>query len=150
MKATIALCALTLFSGAMIPAIAAANGALSKSLGGNIPYATLTLFVVGMLIAGASILLHGARPPELAAFRSAPWWAYTSGFIMAFYAFTITFVAPRLGVGTAIALILIGQVIGSLLIDNYGLMRSLVFPLTGARVVGAVLMAAGAYVAMKR
>jgi bacterial/archaeal transporter family-2 protein len=53
-------------------------------------------------------------------------------------------------VGTAIALILIGQVIGSLAIDHYGLLRSLVFPLTGARVVGAVLMAAGAFIAMRR
>jgi transporter family-2 protein len=58
--------------------------------------------------------------------------------------------SPRLGVGTAIALVVSGQVIMALAIDHYGLMRSLTFALTPARVVGALLMIAGVFLALRR
>ena len=67
---------------------------------------------------------------------------------MAFYVFTITFLAPRLGVGTAIALIVAGQVVAALTIDHFGLLRSLTFPLTPARLVGAALMVVGVFLAL--
>src|SRR5438270_2002144 len=119
MKATLALCALTLFSGALIPVQAAANAALSRSLGG-IPYAALSLFLLAAIVTGAGILISGSGAPSVSALRAAPWWGYAGGFIITFYIFTITFVAPRLGVGTAIALIVTGQIIAALAIDHFG------------------------------
>src|SRR4051812_38147811 len=150
MKATLALCLLTLVSGALIPIQAAANAALSRSFGGNIPFAALSLFLVATLVTGAGILITGGKPPEMAALRGAPWWGFAGGFIVTFYIFTITFVAPRLGVGTAIALIVTGQIIAALTIDHFGLLRSMVFPITGARIFGAILMGVGAFIAMRR
>ncbi len=72
------------------------------------------------------------------------------GLIVALYVLTITFLAPRLGVGTAVALIVTGQVLDALLIDHFGLLRSLTFPLTAARLAGAVLMIAGVFLALRR
>lgn len=52
MKTTSLLWLLALVSGALIPAQAAANAALSRSIHGNVPFAAMTLLVVA---AGATI-----------------------------------------------------------------------------------------------
>jgi transporter family-2 protein len=86
----------------------------------------------------------------LADLREAPWWSFSGGLIVAFYVLTITFLAPRLGVGTAIALIVTGQVLAALTIDHFGLLRSLTVSLTPTRMVGAILMVVGVFLALKR
>jgi transporter family-2 protein len=150
MKTTFLLWLLALFSGALIPVQAAANAALSKSIHGNVSFAALTLFAVAALVTAVSVLAAGLPFPSVAELRAAPWWSYTGGLIVAFYVFTITFLAPRLGVGTAIALIVTGQIAAALAIDHFGLLRSLTFPLTMSRVAGAVLMVVGAVLALRR
>jgi transporter family-2 protein len=134
----------------LIPVQAAANAALSRSLNSNVPFAALTLFLVATAAAALGLVVAGATIPGPAALSAAPWWSYTGGLIVAFYVFTITFLAPRLGIGNAIALVVTGQVMAALLIDHYGLLRSLTFPLTPARVLGAILMASGVFLALRR
>jgi bacterial/archaeal transporter family-2 protein len=150
MKATSLLWLLALVAGALIPVQAAANAALSKSLGGNVPLAAMILFVVAGTVTAAGLLVAGGDLPAAGALRGAPWWSYLGGLVVAFYVFSITFLAPRLGVGTAISLIVTGQVIAALTIDHFGLLRSLPFPLTLARLVGAVLMIVGVFLALRR
>ena len=150
MKTISMLWLLALAAGALIPVQAAANAALSKSIGGNVPFAALTLFIVAVMATVVGTLLTGQQVPSAAALRSAPWWGYIGGLIVAFYVFTITFLAPRLGVGTAISLIVTGQVMAALTIDHFGLLRSLTFPLTPPRILGAALMTLGAFLALRR
>ena len=150
MKTTSLLWLLALVAGALIPIQAAANAALSKSIQGNVPFAALTLFVVAGVASAAVVLLAGSPIPPTAIWRAAPWWSYLGGFIVAFYVLSITFLAPRLGVGTAISLIVAGQIVAALTIDHFGLLRSPVFPLTLTRLVGAVLMAVGVFLALRR
>jgi bacterial/archaeal transporter family-2 protein len=150
MKPTSLLWLLALISGALIPVQAAANAALSRSIHGNVPFAALTLFVLAAITTAVSLTVIGAPVPSLAELRSAPWWGYTGGLIVAFYVFTITFLAPRVGVGNAIALIVTGQVVAALAIDHFGLLHSLVFPLTPSRLLGAALMVIGVFLALRR
>ena len=150
MKTTSLFWLLAFVAGALIPVQAAANAALSKSLQGNVAFAALTLFVVAGAVSAGAALLAGGQMPTAAALRAAPWWSYLGGVIVAFYVFTITFLAPRLGVGTAISLIVTGQIVAALTIDHFGLLRSLTFPLTPTRLVGAVLMAVGVFLALRR
>src|SRR5690349_14966276 len=119
MKTTSMLWLLALVAGALIPVQAAANAALSKSINSNVSFAALTLFVVASIATVIGTFVNSAETPTLAAFRSAPWWSYIGGLIVGFYVFTITFLAPRLGVGTAISLIVTGQVIAALTIDHF-------------------------------
>ena len=150
MKTTFWLWLLAFVAGALIPVQAAANAALSKSIQGNVPFAALTLFVVAGVATAAGALLAGGQIPSGAALRAAPWWSYLGGLIVAFYVFTITFLAPRLGVGTAIALVVAGQIAAALAVDHFGLLRSLTFPLTSVRLVGAALMVVGVFLALRR
>ncbi len=150
MTATPLLWLLALVSGALIPVQAASNTELSRSLGGNVPFAALILFVVAAAATAAAVLAAGKGVPAWTDLRGAPWWSYGGGLIVAVYVLTITFLSPRLGVGTSIALIVTGQVMSALAIDHYGLMRSLTFALTPTRVAGGILMVVGAFLALRR
>ena len=150
MKATVLLWLMAIVSGALIPVQAASNAALSKAIQGNVPFAALTLFVVAAAATALATLALGQGLPAWSDLAKVPWWSYSGGFIVAFYVFTITFLSPRLGVGTAIALIVTGQVVSALTIDHFGLMRSLTFGLTPTRAAGAALMIAGAFLALRR
>jgi bacterial/archaeal transporter family-2 protein len=147
---TLVLGLLALVAGALIPVQAAANATLSKSLQGSVGYAALTLFVVAGAITLAAVLVTRTPLPAGDQFRAAPLWSYVGGVIVATYVLTITFLAPRLGIGAAIALIVTGQILAALLIDHFGLMRSLQFPLTPSRIMGGALMILGAFLALRR
>jgi transporter family-2 protein len=150
MSATVLLWCLALVSGALIPVQAASNAALSRAIGTNVPFAALTLFLLAALATGLAMIVAGKGLPSAAALKEAPWWSFSGGPIVAFYVFTITFLSPRLGVGTSIALIVAGQVLSALAIDHFALLRSLSFALTPTRAVGAALMIVGAFLALRR
>ncbi|HEX5049431.1 MAG TPA: DMT family transporter [Gammaproteobacteria bacterium] len=150
MKTTLLLSLLALISGALIPVQAASNAALSRTIGGNVPFAALTLFLVAAAASAVVVLVQGQGLPVSKALAESPWWSFSGGPIVAFYVFTITFLSPRLGVGNAIALIVAGQVFSALTIDHFGLMRSLVFTLTPTRIAGAALVVVGVFLALRR
>ncbi len=150
MKTAPLLWSLALMTGALIPVQAAANAALSKSLQGNIAFVALILFVVAAGVALLMLSSTGSRVPHWEQLRSAPPWSYAGGLIVAAYVLVITFLAPRLGVGTAIALIVTGQILAAVAIDHFGWLRSLTFPLTAGRALGAFLMIVGAFLALRR
>jgi bacterial/archaeal transporter family-2 protein len=150
MPTTALLCLLAFAAGALIPVQAAANVALSKSIEDNVAFAALTLFIVAGATALLAVVLLGARFPPPSALRAAPAWSYVGGLIVASYVLTITFLVPRLGVGTAISFIVAGQIAAALVIDHFGLLRSLTVPLSPVRVLGAALMVAGVFLALRR
>lgn len=150
MKTTSLLWLLAFVAGALIPVQAAANAALSKSLGGNVPFSALILSAVAMMANAVALLLARAPVPSAGALGSAPWWSYLGGLIVAFYVLVITFLAPRIGIGTAISFIVTGQIFAALTIDHFGLLRSLIFPVTPVRLLGAGFMAVGVFLALRR
>lgn len=145
MRQIISLVLLALFSGALIPVQAAANGALSKSVG----YTAFVLFGVGFAMVVLYIVLTRTPPPTLIAMRGTPLWTYIGGLVIATYVLTITYVAPRLGLGLSISLILAGQIVSAVIIDHFGLLRASVVPLTLARAVGVLLIIAGVILARR-
>ena len=62
---------------------------------------------------------------------------------MAFYILSITFVAPRFGLGNAILVVLLGQIVSAAIIDATGLMGLAAREVTPTRVLGLIVMAVG-------
>ena len=142
------LCLLALVIGALIPAQAAANAALSRAVGG-IAFSSLVLFGVALMTVSIFALVTHPSAPNMSSFAAAPAFGYVGGLIVASYVLAITYLAPRLGVGTAIAFVVTGQILSSALIDHYGLLNSNVHPLDARRLLGIVLLIAGAFLAKK-
>ena len=73
----------------------------------------------------------------------APWWAWVGGLLGAVYVLATIVIIPRLGAATTVGLILAGQVIASIVIDHFGLIRVPVHELNVPRLAGAVLIVVG-------
>jgi len=63
---------------------------------------------------------------------------------------TITFAGSRLGTTATVALIIAGNLTMAVIIDRFGLFGLQRIPLHAYRIVGLVLLAAGAALALKR
>ncbi len=65
------------------------------------------------------------------------------GFFVAFYVLSVTWIAPRFGVGNAVFCVLLGQMLAASVIDHFGLFGAVVRPLNLMRASGIGLMALG-------
>src|SRR6218665_2832463 len=120
MKNDLVYLGLALITGALIPIQAATNAAFSKSIGN--PLTTgLMVFIIGLIGMLLFILVSRTALPTPGQLAAAPAYSYIGGIIVATYVVMITILAPRIGVGTAIALIVTGQIICAVLIDHFGL-----------------------------
>ncbi len=132
-----------LIAGIGIPVLAALNAALGTRLGSPVAAATI-LFVVA-LSATVLVLVTLDRPAALSGFQDAPKHLFLAGILVAFYVLSITFVAPRFGVGNAVFFVLLGQLISAAAIDHFGLFGAQVSPLSLTRAGGIALMASGVF-----
>ena len=129
-------------AGAMLPLQFGINAELARWVDSPVR-AALVSFAVGtvVLLAAALPLLRGF--PDAARLGAAPWWVWVGGALGAFYVLGSIVTAPRLGAATLVAMILAGQAVASLLVDHFGWVGFEEHPVTPARFVGVLLLAAG-------
>src|SRR4051794_25857253 len=107
-KGNLIYLALALITGALIPIQASTNAAFSKSVGN--PFITgLMVFIIGLLGMMLFLLITRTTLPTPSQLAAAPVYGYLGGAIVATYVVMITILVPRIGVGTAIAFIVTGQ-----------------------------------------
>jgi transporter family-2 protein len=140
--------ALALITGGLIPVQAATNAAFSKSIG-NPLITGLMVFVIGLIAMTVIVALRGARAP-LNTFATVPWYGYLGGLIVPTYVVMITIITPRIGLGNAIALILTGQIIAAVLIDQFGWFNTTVRHIDAGRLMGVAFMICGIYLVMRK
>lgn len=133
--------AIMIAAGIGIPILAALNAQLGARMGAP-QAATVILFGVALLAAVGALVL-GPGPGALMRAAGQPWHLFLAGLFVAFYVLSITFVAPRFGVGNAVFCVLLGQMLAASVIDHFGLMGAMVRPIDLARGCGIALMAAG-------
>jgi transporter family-2 protein len=149
MKGNLLFIVLALLTGALIPIQAATNAAFSKSVGN--PFVTgLTVFIIGL--AGISVFLFVTKTqfPTVDQMRAAPLYSYLGGFIVAIYVIMITVLVPRIGVASSIGLIVTGQILCAVIIDQFGLFGVVVRQVDFSRVLGVLLLVSGVYLTMKK
>ena len=140
--------ALAVTVGALIPVQAATNAAMSRMIG-SVAITSVALFAIGFVVVAAWAIVIRAPLPSLETLRNVPAYGWLGGFIVASYVITITFLAPRLGVGNAIRLVVTGQIVAAVIIDHVGAFGAVVQRLTVARAMGVVLMIIGLILARR-
>ena len=133
-------------AGIGIPVFAALNSALGKQLGGPVA-ATGVTFAVGLVIALAMVAVTGF--PARSAFHFEQPWIWFGAVFMLFYATSVAFAAPRIGLGNAIFFVLLGQIVAAAAIDHFGWLGTIQSSLTPKRLIGIAVMALGLYLARK-
>ena len=127
-------------AGLGIPVLAALNGALGRHIGSR-AMAAVILFLVALCVAVIVTILSGTG--TAAKLPTAPRHLFLAGSLVAFYVLTITWIAPIIGVGNAVFMVLVGQIVAAALIDHFGLLGAVQRAITPLRMGGIGLMTLG-------
>lgn len=132
-----------LAAGIGVPVLAALNAALGSRLGSPVA-AAVVLFSVALGVAVLAYLLVGRG--ALSGVLAAPKHLFLAGTLVAFYVLSITWAAPKFGVGNAVFFVLLGQLISAAAIDHFGLFGAQVSPLGLTRALGIGVMGLGVFI----
>ena len=138
----ILLLLLALAAGVLLPVQAGVNAQLRSVVGSPLA-AALVSFLVGTAGLGTAAVIFRAPMAVRTAWAVSPWWLWLGGLIGALYVVATIVLAPRLGAATLVAAVVAGQMIASLLLDQYGLLGFPTHAINGLRVLGAALVTVG-------
>ncbi|BAT18747.1 DMT family transporter [Asaia bogorensis] len=131
-----------LIAGALQALGATMNGALAKSLVN--PWLATSVSFLLVLFLSISLFACMPRPlPSAGDLASMPWWAPLGGITGAVAVFAGLLLIQKLGAGPVNGLTITANLVTSLLIDHFGLLRMEVHSLNPYRITGAALMIAG-------
>ncbi|MFT9266769.1 DMT family transporter [Oenococcus sp.] len=121
----------------------AINGHLGIILHSPIKSA-LVSFVVGTVVLWLLVLIveHGYHL-SAAGHKKAPWWIWIGGLIGALFVLGNAYLVPLIGTGLTVVVVLLGQIAGSMLVDQFGWFGAKKNPVDLAQIAGIVLMIAG-------
>ncbi len=139
----LAIAALALLVGALVALQPGINSLLGKRLMSPL-HAAMLSFLAGFVSLALAALASGAGLPRVRLLAGAPPWLWLGGGLLgAVYVTMSLLCAPRVGATFWVAVIVAGQVLGSLAIDHFGVLGFMAQPVNLARVVGAALVIAG-------
>ena len=138
--------ALSALAGVLIPIMAALSGALGRTLGN--PWAAAAIVCAGgFVMVLAFTLATGSAGVSWEVLKQARPLQLLAGFGFAFYLLSITWLAPRFGVGNAVMLVVAGQIASAAVIDHFGLFGAPQKPIDLMRAAGLAIMVAGVVIA---
>lgn len=137
-----------LLAGLGIPIMAALNGGLASKLGSTTFAITLLFSVAGVL--SLIHLINVGGVPSVQQLTGVSLIFFMGGLFVWFYVASITWVGPRFGIGNAVSMVLMGQLISIAVIDHFGVFGAKVNELSLQRSVGLILMVFGVLLVVRR
>jgi bacterial/archaeal transporter family-2 protein len=127
---------------------AAAMGELGERVGivPAIAFAVLVSFVCAL----AALLVWERSFTGVRAALHQPAWLWIGGVMSVFIVFAVTVGPPRIGVAATIGIVIAGNLLCAALIDRFGLLGQAQVSIDRWRVLGLLLLAAGAALTLKR
>jgi transporter family-2 protein len=106
--------------------------------------------IVALAVGFTTLLVVRQSVDGIGAAARQPVWLWTGGALSAFIVLAITVGPPRIGVTATVALVIAGNLVMAALIDRFGWLGNEQIALNWQRVVGIVLLAAGAALTLKK
>jgi transporter family-2 protein len=126
--------------GCLMPMQAAINSRLRPVVGGPIPAAFVSITVSAFTMAAVMI---ASRTPLPTPGKGGPWWVWTGGLLGVTLVIATLGLVSRLGAAFLFALIVVGQMLASVVMDHYGLLGVDRQEVSLLRLVGVALLLAG-------
>jgi bacterial/archaeal transporter family-2 protein len=129
-------------AGLMLTVQVGLNSTLGRAVG-NVRFAVFANFTVGL--AGILLYVVASRDawPTREDLATVPMWAWCGGLLGAFYVAVATLIGPRIGAAALLALTVFGQLLASVLVDQFGWLGFPTQPISPTKIAGAVLLLGG-------
>lgn len=112
--------------------------------------AALFSFVIGTILLCFLVFFQNSAKPNFSQIISMPWYLWLGG-CLGVYAISISlFAAPKLGLLTLSGLIIFGQIITSMILDQFGLLGVEKTPINWQRFLGGVVIFIGVLLTLQR
>ena len=118
------------------------NSSVAKYIGSSIT-ANVTFFAVALLASVLIFLLSG-QFNTINHLKDVPAFLYLTGFISAFVVLGTTFLIPHIGARKFFILLITGQILMAIVVSHFGILESARDPINIKKMIGAVLVLAGA------
>jgi bacterial/archaeal transporter family-2 protein len=128
--------------GVVLPFQAGINAQLGGWLGSPVRAAFVS-FLVGTIVLLVAAAFVFKPLPTASKLSAAPWWVWIGGVLGAFYVAASIVTAPKLGAAQLVALVVAGQALAGLVVDEFGWVGFEPKHISAARVAGMVLVGAG-------
>jgi transporter family-2 protein len=139
---------LALLVGGALTVQVGMNATLARAIGSPV-WASAVSFVIGLLALVGFATVTGSRA-STATLGQMPAWAWMGGLLGAVYVASVTILGPRLGGMTMVALVIAGQLLLALAVDQFGILGYPQIAVTPTRLLGAALLLTGALLVMQR
>lgn len=109
-----------------------------------------SVFIVhvgGAILALIPILIYGGG--KLAQWRTLPWYALGAGIFGLVVIGAISYMIPRIGVAGAITTIVAGQLLVSVILDQFGWLGTMIRPMDPTRAIGLAVVLVGVWLTVK-
>lgn len=129
-------------AGMLAASQSAINGHLGNVLHSSVKAAFFSFFVGTVCI----LLIVMITRPKLQLIKinhGNPWWMWLGGIIGGLYILGNVYLVPIVGTGLSVVIILLGLMIGSLMIDQFGILESKRNPITVAQILSLLVMISG-------
>jgi transporter family-2 protein len=110
--------------------------------------AALVNFVSGTIALIAMIALTRTPLPTQVQIGQMPLYGWIVGFLGAFFVAQSAFTIPKLGAAATVALIITGQMIGSMVLDHFGVLHP-AHPVSMQKIAGALLLLSGVFLILR-
>ena len=141
MQAVIPL-GLAVLAGISIVIQQALNANLRIALG-SAAWSGFASYLVGFACMALLALALRDPVPSLGLAARVPWWAWSGGVFGAIFIGLGIFLVPQLGAATFLALLVTGQMLGSIAFDHFGWLGLAQRPIDLPRLIGVVLLIGG-------
>lgn len=145
MQALIPILLIGLVSGVAVGLQSPLASMISQRLG--MLESIFIIHIGGALLIAVPLIMFGGG--NLGNWRSLPWYALAAGSMGLIVVAGISFLIPRVGVASAIILIIAGQLLISSILDHYGLLGVQVRHMDPPRILGLVIVFIGAWLTVR-
>lgn len=112
--------------------------------------AALLSFLVGTIALAVLVFFQPVEKPNLEMLQQIPWFLWLGGFLGVYAISFSIYTAPKLGFLTLSGLIIFGQIVMSMIIDQFGLLGTEKTSINWQRLLGGVVIFTGVLLTLQR
>ena len=145
MQSIIIIILIGLMGGISVGIQAPLSSMISQRLG--VMESVFIIHIGGGIAALIPILYYGEG--KLNQIRTVPWYALCAGIFGLVVIFSMSYMIPRIGVATALIILLAGQLLIGTILDHFGFLGAAVRPLDFTRIFGLGVVLLGVWLSVK-
>ena len=145
MQSIIIIILIGLMGGIAVGIQAPLSSMISQRLG--VMESVFIVHIGGAIAALIPILYYGGG--KLTQWRTVPWYALCAGIFGLIVIFSMSYMIPRIGVATALIILLAGQLLIGTILDHFGFLGAAVRPLDFTRIFGLAVVLVGVWLSVK-